>query len=310
MSNLDTKNGASKKQLGQYKFNTKLGSGAFGNIYKGTDSKTGAPVAIKVETDKQGSTGQLKWEYQIYRQIGGTPIPQTKVCWPRAHAFGKDTKGNHVMVMDLLGPSLDEVLKTYGGKLPAGVVAYIADRCINLVRMFHNSGYIHRDLKPQNFVLQHTPSKYPEILLIDYGLAKEYINKERNEHAPYINGRSMKGTVRYTSIGTHLGVDQSRRDDLQSLGYILIYLIKGQLPWQNLPRLADKKEDYAHILRHKMDTSFEQLVEGVSPPAMQKALLEYLLLTNSLIYYETPDYDRLRSLFTPFKYNFTGIRTI
>lgn len=292
-----------------YTFQKKISSGSFGVIYHGQDTRTNKQVAIKIESlKKSGSSGQLAWEYKIYKAIGGIPIPTTRVKWPRVHALGTDGEGHAVMVMDLLGPSLDAVLKFYNGRLPPPLVAFVADRTINLLRVFHNAGFIHRDIKPQNLAFEYGDQKYPELFLIDYGLAKDYIDREKNEHSVYLSHRSMKGTVRYSSITTHLGIEQSRRDDLAALGYMLVYLLKGGLPWQNIPKLKETKDDYAHILRHKMNTPVERLVEGAGPPDLQRALIEYITIVNSYGYYDTPDYDYLRNLFATSKEKFTGLQ--
>lgn len=293
----------------KYKAVQKLGYGAFGAIYSGVDLDTKRPIAIKIGSAKTGSTEQLKWEYKIYQTIGGQVIKtiQGKPCtWPRAYDLTRDKSGNYVMVMDLLGPSLDNIVRKNSGKLSPAVISYLAIQCIQLVRFFHNRGFIHRDLKPQNFCFEQSYENFPQLHLIDYGLAKQYLNKTRNEHAPYVNKNGLRGTLRYLSVSSHFGIGQSRRDDMQSLGYIFVFLATGKLPWQQLPRLEEKKEDYIHIMRTKMATTHEDLVADVKSQELKMALLEYLFIVSSLGYMEKPPYDYLQGLFLPLIENWDG----
>ena len=101
-------------------------------------------------------------------------------------------------------------------------------------------------------------SKQDVVYLIDYGLAKKYIDPKTGQHVPFKEGKSMTGTARYTSLNTHLGYEQSRRDDLEGLAYVLIYLVKGKLPWQGVPGQT-KAEKYANITAMKRDIPFEKI---------------------------------------------------
>jgi len=286
----------------------KLGEGSFGKIFKGIDTISNRLVAIKVETSKSSSHSQLKTESKIYKEMEGTLITKN-TRWPKLHSFGKDDDGNHIMVMDLLGPNIETILKktTHNHLMPISV-AYLAEKMITLVERFHSNGFVHRDLKPQNFVIEYceqTYPRFPEVFLIDYGLAKCYIELDQKTHTPFSQKKSLKGTVRYSSINTHLGIDQSRRDDMQSLGYIFVYMLLGKLPWQNLMRDREKKEGYHHIMVVKMRTSVEQLVENIPQP-IRESLTLYLFYVNSLMYHEEPNYEYCRTLFRNLAGNFTG----
>lgn len=288
---------------------TKLGEGSFGKIFKGIDSISKRSVAIKVETRKCNGQNQLKLESKVYKALEGTVVNKD-VRWPKCYGYGKDDKGNNIMVMDLLGPNIEQILnKATHHKLMPVSVAYLAEKMITLVERFHLAGFIHRDLKPQNFVINYCEQRYPrypELFLIDYGLAKSYIETDTKSHVPYLQKRSLKGTVRYSSINTHLGVDQSRRDDLQSLGYILIYMLMGELPWQNLMgKDKEKREGYHSIMLVKMATPVEELVKDLPQP-IQIPMLSYMLYVSSLMYKEEPNYEYLRKLFSPIAATFQG----
>ena len=293
----------------RFRLLSKLGEGSFGKIYKGIDTHTSKLVAIKVETVKGSSNTQLKIEAKIYKDLEGTPINKS-IRWPKLYNFGKDPKsGNYVMIMDLLGPNIDALLsKTKRNCLMPSSVAYLAEKMLTLIEKFHSLGYVHRDLKPQNFVIEYCEHKYPlypEVYLIDYGLAKSYVESDKKTHAPFIQNKSLKGTVRYSSINTHLGIDQSRRDDMQALGYILLYMLQGSLPWQNLMKNRDKKEAYHYIMLLKMKCNAETLTENVHP-SIRIPLMSYLLYVNSLMFHEEPKYAYCKSLFSSVASNFTG----
>lgn len=286
----------------------KLGEGSFGKIFKGIDALNNRLVAIKLETKKGSTRGQLKTEAKIYKEMEGTLISKT-IRWPKLHCFGSDTDGNSIMVMDLLGPNIESLLqKTTHKHLSSVAVAYFAEKMITLIERFHMNGFVHRDLKPQNFVIEYVEDaypKYPEVFLIDYGLAKSYIEPNKRNHAPFAQEKSLKGTVRYSSVNTHLGIDQSRRDDVQSLGYILLYMLLGRLPWQNLMKDRDKSEAYHHIMILKMSLPCTTLVSTLLEP-MKSSMLSYLLYVNSLMYHEKPNYEYMKLLFRDIASMFEG----
>ena len=130
------------------------------------------------------------------------------------------------------------------------------------IEYIHNKNIIHRDIKPENFLLG-VKKKSHLIYLIDYGLAKKYKDSKSGKHIPYIEGKSLTGTVRYASIYTQLGIEQSRRDDLESLGYNFVYFLKGDLPWQGI-KVKNKKEKYKKIMDLKISSTPKLLCEGIS----------------------------------------------
>ena len=295
----------------RFELKEKLGEGSFGKIYRGIDLTSQRLVAIKIETSKQSSHSQLKNEDMVYKDMEGALVGKRGVRWPKSRGFGKDpvTK-NNVLVMDLLGPNLDSLLKkTPSGHFSPTAVAYLAEKMLDLVETLHMNGYIHRDLKPQNFVIEYADGanlpRFPEVFLIDYGLVKSFVTPDKKFHVPPQMRRTMKGTVRYSSVSTHLGMDQSRRDDLQSLGYMLLFMLLGRLPWQNLMKDREKTEAYHHIMIIKMGTPLERLLENVDS-TIRTPLTLYFCYVNSLMYDREPNYQYCRDLFHGVSSGFHG----
>lgn len=180
-------------------------------------------MAIKLEPIKSKHP-QLIYESKIYRVLqGGFGIPGVK--W-----FGSEGDYN-VLVIDLLGPSLEDLFNYCGKRLSLKSVLMLADQMISRLEFMHSRSYIHRDVKPDNFLIG-VGSKMHVCHIIDFGLAKKFQDPRSGRHIPYIEGKNLTGTARYASINTHLGIEQSRRDDMESLGFVLMYFLRGSLPWQ------------------------------------------------------------------------------
>lgn len=157
------------------------------------------------------------------------------------------------------------------------------------VEAIHKCSLIHRDVKPDNFLIG-LGNKSSLIYIIDFGLAKRYINPKTNKHIPYKSDKVLTGTARYASLNTHMGIEQSRRDDIEAIGYVLLYFINGSLPWQGLVT-KDKDDKYKKIMQCKMYTSIDNLCKGV--PNELLILLKY---ARALKFEEDPDYGYLRGL--------------
>lgn len=266
----------------KYRLGRKIGSGSFGDIYLGTNMTTGEEVAIKLESVKTKHP-QLLYESKIYRILhGGLGIPNVR--W-----YGIEGDYN-VMVLDLLGPSLEDLFNYCGRRFQLKTVLMLADQLLGRLEYVHTKSFIHRDVKPDNFLIG-LGKRQSVIHIIDFGLAKKYRDPRSHQHIPYRENKNLTGTARYASINTHIGIEQSRRDDLESLGYVLMYFIRGSLPWQGL-RANTKKQKYERIMDRKMSTSTEQLCKGY--PTEFRSYFEYC---RSLRFEDRPDYAYLKRLF-------------
>lgn len=141
---------------------------------------------------------------------------------------------HNAMVIDQCGSTLERLFNKCNRQFSLKTVCAIADQLIERMEFFHSKGYLHRDLKPDNCLMGRFIEDCKIVYIVDFGLSKEYIDKKTKKHIPMKDGKALTGTARYASINTHYGIEQSRRDDLESLGYIFCYFLKGKLPWQGL----------------------------------------------------------------------------
>ena len=207
---------------------------------------------------------------------------------PHAHYYGQEGQYN-VLVIDLLGPSLEDLFNFCSRRFSIKTVLMLADQMLTRIEFVHSRNFIHRDIKPDNFLMG-VNSLNHKCYIIDFGLAKKYRNAMR-QHIPYKEGKNLTGTARYASINAHQGIEQSRRDDLESLGYVLMYFNVSQLPWQGL-RAANKKQKYERICEKKVSTSPESLCNGYP-----EEFRIYISYCRSLKFEDAPDYSYLRQLF-------------
>ncbi|GAB2222261.1 hypothetical protein Droror1_Dr00013468 [Drosera rotundifolia] len=266
----------------KFRLGRKIGGGSFGEIYLGTNIQTNEEVAIKLESVKTKHP-QLLYESKLYKILqGGTGIPNLK--W-----FGVEGDYN-VLVMDLLGPSLEDLFNFCSRKLSLKTVLMLADQMINRVEFVHTKSFLHRDIKPDNFLMG-LGRRANQVYMIDFGLAKKYRDSSTHQHIPYRENKNLTGTARYASMNTHLGIEQSRRDDLESLGYVLMYFLRGSLPWQGL-KAGTKKQKYEKISEKKVTTSIEALCRSYPTE-----FASYFHYCRSLRFDDKPDYAYLKRIF-------------
>ncbi|XP_071726705.1 casein kinase 1-like protein 2 [Rutidosis leptorrhynchoides] len=266
----------------KFRLGRKIGSGSFGEIYLGTNVQTNEEVAIKLENVKTKHP-QLLYESKLYRILqGGTGIPNVR--W-----FGVEGDYN-VLVMDLLGPSLEDLFNFCSRKLSLKTVLMLADQMINRIEFCHSKSFLHRDIKPDNFLMG-LGRRANQVYIIDFGLVKKYRDTTTHQHIPYRENKNLTGTARYASMNTHLGIEQSRRDDLESLGYVLMYFLRGSLPWQGL-KAGNKKQKYEKISEKKVSTSIEALCRGYPTE-----FASYFHYCRSLRFEDKPDYAYLKRIY-------------
>ncbi|QRW00190.1 casein kinase [Ceratobasidium sp. AG-Ba] len=268
-----------------YRVGRKIGEGSFGVIFEGTDLLNSQTVAIKFEPRKSDAP-QLRDEYRSYRILAGCPgIPQI-------YHFGQEGLHN-ILVIDLLGPSLEDLFDMCGRKFSIKTVCMTAKQMLHRVQTIHEKNLIYRDIKPDNFLIGRPGTKGATMVhVVDFGMAKQYRDPKTKQHIPYRERKSLSGTARYMSINTHLGREQSRRDDLEALGHVFMYFLRGGLPWQGL-KAATNKQKYEKIGEKKQTTPIKELCEG-----FPEEFAIYLNYVRRLGFEETPDYDFLRELFT------------
>lgn len=273
----------------RYKIIKRLGGGAFGDIYKVEKKKTGDFLAAKVEKAvKNQKHIMLFWESKLIHKLRG------KTSVPNLHFVGdektEDGKMFHVMVMDMLGKSLEDLFQECRRKFDLKSVLHIAVQMIQRIKVVHEERIIHRDIKPDNFLVGGSETTKNTIYIIDFGLAKCYKSSD-GEHIPFRDGKNLTGTARYASLNTHLGYEQSRRDDLETIGHVLLYFLRGSLPWQGLPGRS-KAEKYANIKKKKKEQSIEDLCKDQA-----EEFREFMEYCRKLTFTQDPDYNYCINLF-------------
>ncbi|XP_039123863.1 casein kinase 1-like protein HD16 isoform X2 [Dioscorea cayenensis subsp. rotundata] len=304
-----------------YKVERKLGKGGFGQVFvgrrvSGGNERMTGPAALEValkfeHRSSKGCNYGPPYEWQVYTALGGSHGV------PRVHYKGR--QGDYyIMVMDMLGPSLWDAWNSSGQAMPADMVSCIAVESISILEKMHSKGYVHGDVKPENFLLgQPATAQEKKLFLVDLGLATKWRDSANGQHVEYDQRPDVfRGTVRYASVHAHLGRTASRRDDLESLAYTLIFLHRGRLPWQGyqvslaacsffLPwpfvymssdcfygssSQGDNKS--FQVCKKKMATSPEMLCCFCPPPFKQ-----FLEVVVNMKFDEEPNYSKLISLF-------------
>lgn len=165
-------------------------------------------------------------------------MKKCKEGFAKVYSYGQQDS-NYFMTMELLGPNLGEMLKFCDCRFSLKTTLKLALQLINRFEYMHSKNFLHRDVKPENFLMG-LGDKLNTLHILDLGLAKRYQDPVTGKHIPFKNDKSLTGTARYASLNCHKGEEQSRRDDFEAIGYVLIYLHTGYLPWQNLNTYSKK----------------------------------------------------------------------
>lgn len=270
----------------KYDLIKKIGSGSFGEVYLCYDKRRQRHIALKVEDIQKGKTPKLRREYGVYKLLHkyNVPfIPQTYGYYP--------TKKCYLMKMKLLGASLDVLFEKNNTCFDIGTTLKLGIDMIEIMKNLHNAKIIHRDIKPNNFMVG---KEDPEnVYIMDFGLAKQYI--KNGKHIKHKTGKPLIGTARYTSVNVHMGIEPCRRDELEAIGYMLVYFLKGKLPWQGLKKkgqVMTRSEQIEKIGNVKIAIKTSKICEDIP-----ECFNTYIDATKSLKFFEDPDYDYLKSIF-------------
>ena len=207
-----------------------------------------------------------------------------------------------ILILDLLGPSIEDLFVYCGNHFSLKTVLMIADQMLQRIETFHSCDMIHSDIKPENFLFgRHSRNTHNIVHIIDFGLSRKYRDHVTHEHIPCRENRPLVGTARYVSLNTHLGIEQSRRDDLESIGFVLLYLLLGKLPWQGLKLSNTKLDKNYKIKAKKLGLTIELLCKN-----LPDSFCQYLKECRVLSFDAKPNYTMFRKLFreTFVSYNF------
>ncbi|KAJ5751527.1 uncharacterized protein N7511_008492 [Penicillium nucicola] len=269
-----------------------LGKGSVADVYLGTNHCTQEKVAIKKQRIPWSSSAKgntLNHEYSVFQELGrGEGIPIVHDYCRERYRYRGENRYRCYLIMEQLGPSLYKTMHHRLGRprlASSGLffsleeVVSIGDQMICALQLIHNRNFIHRDVQPGNIVYDRFRER---VLLIDFSVAERYRGTTAHRHAPW-QATQMVGSPVFASLNSHRGHSVSRRDDMESLGYVLVYLVRGQLPWQHLP--AETKD---LMFAKKSAITTKELCGGLEP------LCKFLRSVKRLGFGQEPDYDGLR----------------
>ena len=267
--------------FGKYRIIKKIGEGSQSSIYSGENIKTKESVAIKTEKQKEIDCLLKKEIYFLYRLKGQKGIADLITC-------GRSGE-NLVLVENLLGKSLDILFLDLSKKFTLSDICQIGIQCLDRIEFVHSKGIIHCDIKPENFAIG---LKDPYIIyLIDFGLCQNYKSLKSGKHIEFSFTGYMTGTARYASRHALRGKQLSRRDDIESFIYMILYFLAKTLPWQNL-KAKNMTQKYKKIYLKKKNFNYKEFCLKFPPEIV--TLLDYVL---TLSFKEKPNYEFMRILF-------------
>ena len=267
--------------FGKYKLTKIIGSGSFGFVYKGINIIDKKGVAVKVEKKDLGLNLLEKESYYLYN-LKGIGVPEVV-------SYGFSGKYN-ILVQTLLGESLGKIFYKNNYHFPLKDICMFSIQILDRIEYVHSKYIIHRDIKPENFLIG-DPDKYM-IYIIDFGLSKKYKSSRTNKHVQFRLTKKFTGTARYASLNSIRGSEQSRRDDLEAIGYMLLYFFNGgKLPWQGVS-CKQKAEKYVKIYTMKKNLNLDEFCKN-----MPREIIYFMNYTRGLEFEQKPDYNYLRSLF-------------
>ena len=265
----------------------KLGEGAFGKIYECQNIKNKQTYAAKIEYHSAPNP-QLYQESKIMTEMKG------KLGFPTCYQVIY-LKQELVMVTDLLGPNIQDIMDNIEGKkFTMKSTLLLTEQMLKRLRDLHEKGIIHRDMKPENFVIGKGKNE-KLIYMIDFGLSRHYLIEKTQQHIPMKSDRAIVGTLRYISMNCHEGLEVSRRDDLESLAYMMIHFVIGELPWMGI-KAKSLGEKYKRVYEKKQETVPDDICKIL--PDEMKSFLQHIL---NLEFEEKPNYDYLEGLIKSLK---------
>jgi serine/threonine protein kinase len=268
--------------FGKYLIRKKIGKGSFGTVYQGVNTENNGKIAVKIEKREKNDQGTLESEAKRLIYLQGEGIP-------KVYCYGNNLLHN-LLVEELLGKSLEDIFNAYGKPFSLKTVCVIGIEMIKRIRYIHSKYYIHRDIKPDNFMVGRGENE-KKLYIIDFGLAKKYYSVSKAQHIKFVTGKHLTGTARYCGRNAHRGYEQGRRDDIESIGYVLMYFLLGVLPWQGL-RVKKNEDQFEKIAQKKYSTTFEELTEG-----QPEEFLLYFKHCDNLHFETKPNYVYLIELF-------------
>jgi serine/threonine protein kinase len=265
-----------------------------------TDLRTNKKCALKLECKRGIKNPRLEDEAYMYERLKGVrDVP--RLLWYGTvdrklvdidPEFIEDNPTPRILVTDLMGPSLDRLFDKCGKSFTLKTVIVVAHQMLHVIEAIHKRGIIHRDIKPANIVVGRGNDDH-NLYLVDFGLARLYI--ENGKHIPFSDGHRLTGTALYASMDTHRGIEQSRKTDLECLGFVLLYFLYGRLPWTNIP--YNRKDKDQQQKRHRQIYQYKKKYIYSILEELPSQFRDYFEYCWNLDFEEKPNYRKLRKMF-------------